>query len=241
MHLGTPLWVYLVKTLRMFLHCRDLQFILTYTQVWEPLLLHNAYWRKAMMICLMRIYRQVLKYNTYTDIIPAYLPLPLKIRCCFFFLLSGLRNGREAWMKLAFIQCLVHTQICPKAFHFKIFVHVCAQSPSYVQIFVTAWTVACQTPLFMNFLGKNIGGACHFLLQGIFLTQGLNLHLLRLLHCQGDSLSLHQNPYRSININFTLRPWTWAISTCPNDRASTFLFWGQNWKARRSQIGNINE
>ena len=29
--------------------------------------------------------------------------------------------------------------------------------------------------------GKNIGVGCHFLLQGIFLTQGLNLHLL---HCR---------------------------------------------------------
>ena len=54
-------------------------------------------------------------------------------------------------MKLAFIQCLVRTQICPKAFCFKIFVHMCAQSPSYVQIFVTPWTVASQTPLSMEF------------------------------------------------------------------------------------------
>ena len=32
---------------------------------------------------------------------------------------------------------------------------------------------------------------CHFLLWGIFLTQGLNLSLLDLLHWQADSLSLH--------------------------------------------------
>ena len=31
---------------------------------------------------------------------------------------------------------------------------------------------------------------CHFLLQGIFPTQGSNLHLLHLLHWQVDSLSL---------------------------------------------------
>ena len=30
--------------------------------------------------------------------------------------------------------------------------------------------------------GKDTGGECHALLQGIFLTQGLNPHLLRLLH-----------------------------------------------------------
>ena len=32
--------------------------------------------------------------------------------------------------------------------------------------------------------GKNIGVACHVLLQGIFLSQGLNLHLLCLLRCR---------------------------------------------------------
>ena len=35
-----------------------------------------------------------------------------------------------------------------------------------------------------NFLGKNTRVGCHFLLQGIFLTQGLNLNLLCLLHCR---------------------------------------------------------
>ena len=32
--------------------------------------------------------------------------------------------------------------------------------------------------------GKNTGMGCHFLLQGIFPTQGLNPHLLRLLNWQ---------------------------------------------------------
>ena len=41
-----------------------------------------------------------------------------------------------------------------------------------------------------NFPGKNTGGGCHFLLQGIFPTQGLNLQLLCLLHWQADSLPL---------------------------------------------------
>ena len=40
-------------------------------------------------------------------------------------------------------------------------------------------------------LGRNTGVACHFLLQGIFLTQGLNPHLLHLLHWQVDSFPLH--------------------------------------------------
>ena len=38
--------------------------------------------------------------------------------------------------------------------------------------------------------GTNTGVGCHFLLQGIFLTQGLNLCLLHLLHWQVGSLPL---------------------------------------------------
>ena len=38
--------------------------------------------------------------------------------------------------------------------------------------------VAHQAPLSMGFPGKNPGMGCHFLLQGIFLTQGLNPQLL---------------------------------------------------------------
>ena len=38
--------------------------------------------------------------------------------------------------------------------------------------------------------GKNIGMGCHALLQGVFPTEGLNLHLLCLLHWQVGSLPL---------------------------------------------------
>ena len=41
--------------------------------------------------------------------------------------------------------------------------------------------------------GKNTGVSCHVLLQGIFPTQGLNSHLLHLLHCRQILLPLtHQ-------------------------------------------------
>ena len=39
--------------------------------------------------------------------------------------------------------------------------------------------------------GKNSGVGCHFLLQGIFLTQGSNPGLFHLLHGQADSLPLN--------------------------------------------------
>ena len=46
--------------------------------------------------------------------------------------------------------------------------------------FLTPWTVAYQAPLSMGFPSKITGVGCHFLLQEIFPSQGLNLHLL---HC----------------------------------------------------------
>ena len=41
-----------------------------------------------------------------------------------------------------------------------------------------------------NFPGKNTGVDCHFLLQGIFQTQGSNLYLFCFLHWQADFLPL---------------------------------------------------
>ena len=56
--------------------------------------------------------------------------------------------------------------------------------------------VSVCDPLNCSPPGKNIGVGCHFLLQGIFPTQGLNLHLFHLLHWQAGSLPLHhlRNP-----------------------------------------------
>ena len=42
----------------------------------------------------------------------------------------------------------------------------------------------------MGFSRQDTGVGCHFLLQGIFLTQESNLCLLGLLHWQADSLPL---------------------------------------------------
>ena len=56
--------------------------------------------------------------------------------------------------------------------------------------FATLWTVAHQAPLSVGFPGKNTGVGCRFLLQVIFLSQGLNLGLFCLLHWQAGSLPL---------------------------------------------------
>ena len=64
------------------------------------------------------------------------------------------------------------------------------QSLSCIQLFATPWTVTGQAPLSLEFSRQYFGAGCHFLLQGIFLTQGSVLHVLCLLHWQTDSLPL---------------------------------------------------
>ena len=60
---------------------------------------------------------------------------------------------------------------------------------SRVRLFVTPWTIPTRLLYPWDSLGKNPGVGCHALLQGIFLTQGLNLRLLCLLHWQVGSLA----------------------------------------------------
>ena len=54
-----------------------------------------------------------------------------------------------------------------------------------------------------NFPSENTGMGCHFLLQGIFPMQGLNLPLLHLLHWQADSLPLAPpgKPHSTLHFN----------------------------------------
>ena len=76
---------------------------------------------------------------------------------------------------------------------------------SRVQFFATSWTVAHQAPLSMGFFsGKNSGMGFHFLLQGIFPTQGSNLPLLCLLHCRQifHPLSHWKSPFYVSALNF---------------------------------------
>ena len=59
---------------------------------------------------------------------------------------------------------------------------------------------------------KNTGVGCHFLLQGIFLTQGLNLHFRKLLHCRRILYRLRHQCVcvsRSV-VSDSATPWTVA-------------------------------
>ena len=69
---------------------------------------------------------------------------------------------------------------------------------------MTPWAVPYQTPPPMGFSRQDTGVGCHFLLQGIFPTQGLNLglqHCRQMLH----HLSHHRSPVsrEQYNSNFT--------------------------------------
>ena len=69
---------------------------------------------------------------------------------------------------------------------------------SCVRLFAILWTAILLCP--WDSPGKNTGMGCHFLLQGIFPTQGLNLHLLPRLHC------------------------SWIFTTEPSGEARTFKY-----------------
>ena len=70
-----------------------------------------------------------------------------------------------------------------------------------------------------NFPGKNTGVACHALLQGIFLTKGLNPHLLHLRHWTVCSLPLVLPGKPSLcscalSNTYWLVQCPWLYSTC---------------------------
>ena len=65
---------------------------------------------------------------------------------------------------------------------------MCASMLSPIWLFANPWTVTCQSPSSVEFSKQEHWSGCHFLLQGIFLSQGLNLNLL---HWMADSLPLH--------------------------------------------------
>ena len=72
---------------------------------------------------------------------------------------------------------------------------------SHVQLFEIPWTAATRLLYSWNFPVKNTKVGCHFLLQGLFLTQGSSLHIL---HWQADSLPLNHQGSPSAMINWGL-------------------------------------
>ena len=75
------------------------------------------------------------------------------------------------------------------------------------------WALTFCNPRNGSLPGSSVHGilpgvGCHFLLQGIFTTQGSNPHFFHLLHWQVDSLPLHRlgGPSSSLTRNQTWAP-----------------------------------
>ena len=99
------------------------------------------------------------------------------------------QNGQKGQWGL-FHDLVFHLQGSPFHYLFTLLgLQACVLSRfSLVRLFAIPWSVARQAPLSMEF--PNTGVDCHFLLQMIFLSQGLNPRLLLLLTWQVDSLPL---------------------------------------------------
>ena len=93
---------------------------------------------------------------------------------------------------------------------------------SRVSLLADLWTIACQAPLSMGFSRQEYWNGLPFPSPGIFPTQGLNPHLLHLLHWQADSLlesvRLHEpfnETIRAKTPGLEQRGWATADSSWP--------------------------
>ena len=82
--------------------------------------------------------------------------------------------------------------------------------------FATLWTVAHQAPLSMGFPMQEFWSGLHALLQGIFLTQGPNLHCRQILY--------HLSRYRPDQIILKLKAFRW-FHTALGKKIPIFFFW----------------
>ena len=80
------------------------------------------------------------------------------------------------------------------------------------------WTVAHQAPPPMEFPGKNTGVGCHFLLQGIFLTQELNPSLC-CISCIGGGFFTTEPPGK-----------LWHMGSNPDQQDQESDPWHLHWK-----------
>ena len=101
------------------------------------------------------------------------------------------------------------------------------RAQSYPTI-VIPWTVATRLLCSWDFPCKNTGVGCHFLLRGIFLTQGWNPGLLCLMHCrqilyhlsyQGSPPSCCGQPSKCYLLSSVRVNWAKIISRAALNRA----------------------
>ena len=108
----------------------------------------------------------------------------------------------------------IHTLMCIHRHfiqtHTHYYIHVCVDVCSVVSdSFVTPQTVAHQAPLSMGFSRQEYCSGLHFLLQGIFSTQGLNL--ISCVSCIGRQILYHcchlGRLYARVPCAFCFLPW----------------------------------
>ena len=95
----------------------------------------------------------------------------------------------------------------------------CCLVLSCLRLFATPQTVARQAPLSTGF-SKNSGVECHFLLQGIFLTQGSNLHLFYWRYLRKASSTLWKQ-----HVSRCYRKEEWAWGKCFRETRYSISTW----------------
>ena len=96
------------------------------------------------------------------------------------------RNLEDKCLYLAFVLQLYKRSILALQTCVYLFMCVCPDTKSCPTFCDPTKHIPTGSSVHGIFPGKNTGVGC--LLQGMFLTQGLNIHLLCLLHWQADSL-----------------------------------------------------
>ena len=96
--------------------------------------------------------------------------------------------------------------------------HVHVLSLSHIWLSVTPWTEAPQLLCPWDFPGKNTGVGCHFLLQGISPTQGLNPCLPTL----AGRFFTTDPPKNSIAWLILISQFPWSLSAIQTAHSSTF-------------------
>ena len=106
-----------------------------------------------------------------------------------------------------YIHKQIHMYVCEY-----IYVYACVHAWSFCHVRFCS-PVDCRPPDFSDVFRQEYCSGCHFLHQRIVLTQGLNSHLLCLLHWQADSLPLSHvgNSYICVYIHVVFSLWYSAL------------------------------
>ena len=106
---------------------------------------------------------------------------------------------------------------------------------SHVWLFVTPWTVACQTPLSMGFSRQEYRSGMPFLIPVDLPDRGWNIHLLHLPHCQAGSSPLGhlESPHTTLDLSQKLCRDIWGHFMTTVLKVGNLSLKELNWLAGR--------